>query len=216
MKRALMFIVFMTVMSSLKAQFNNSQYIKWGVTGNFHKGSIVNVHDYSKGKYGGGLGLFADIALTENDVFDVAWLYIEPQIEYSMQGEFAKAPPFETQKYDNHYLAAMLYLKWFYNFGNMKRDAFVFAGPRVEYMIMDKKTTTPEYEAGYYQYNLDHNMEKFGYGVSFGTGIRINKQFEAFLRYDRGFSKVYTDNPEKTYNRLLAVGINYFINTNWR
>lgn len=200
------------------SQFNNSQYIKWGVTGNFHKGSIVHVHDVSVGKYGGGFGLFADIALVENDVFDSAWLFIEPQIEYSMQGEFAKAEPhiFPTQKFYADYAAAMIYLKYFFHKGNMKRDVFLFAGPRVEFLLSSKKEVDPVYDAAYYKYNLDNNMEKFGFGISVGSGITINKQLEGFIRFDRGFSKVYTDNPASTYNRLLAVGINYYLNTNWR
>lgn len=218
MKRVLLMTLCLFTGGLLFSQFDNSQYFKWGVTGNFHKGSIVHVHDVSVGKYGGGFGLFADIALVENDVFDSAWLYLEPQVEYSMQGEFAKAEPdkFPTQKFYADYVAAMVYLKWFFHKGNMKRDVFLFAGPRVEYLISSKKEVDPAYDAAYYQYNHDNTMEKFGYGISFGSGITISRQFEAFIRYDRGFSKVYTDNPENTYNRLLAVGINYFLNTNWR
>lgn len=68
-----------------------AQKFKYGFTGNFHKSSIVGVHDYSVGKYGGGLGFFAQWSLVENDVFDSAWLYLTPQIEYNMQGEHAKA-----------------------------------------------------------------------------------------------------------------------------
>ena len=36
----------------------NGQTFKYGVTGNFHQGSIVGVHDVSKGNYGGALGGF--------------------------------------------------------------------------------------------------------------------------------------------------------------
>ena len=69
----------------------SGQKFKYGFTGNFHKSSVVGVHDYSVGKYGGGLGFFAQWSLVENDVFDSAWLYLTPQIEYNMQGEHAKA-----------------------------------------------------------------------------------------------------------------------------
>ena len=50
----------------------DAQDFKYGITGNFHKGSIVNVHDVSKGKYGAGLGVFGEVPLVENDVFDSA------------------------------------------------------------------------------------------------------------------------------------------------
>ncbi|WP_297982998.1 outer membrane beta-barrel protein [uncultured Chryseobacterium sp.] len=139
------------------------------------------------------------------------------QVEYSMQGEVAKAEPnrFAPQKFTGHYVNAMVYLKWFFHQGNMKRDMFLFAGPKVDYLVLSKKDVPADYDAAYYKYNLDNTVKKFGYGVSVGTGFALSHQFEAYLRYDRGFSKVYTDNPRNTYNRLLAVGINYYLNENW-
>lgn len=191
-----------------------AQTFKYGVTGNFHKGSIVNVHDYSKGKYGGSLGGFAQWSLVENDVFNSAYLYIQPELEFNTQGEIAKAND-EIQRYTNDYVSMAVYFRYFFHQGNMKRDMFVFAGPRIEYLVYKHRETSPEYEAAYYKYNLDSKMNNFGYGVSFGIGLAITRQWEAYMRYDRGFSKVFPDNPVNTYNRLLGVGINYYITNNW-
>lgn len=196
----------------------HAQNFKYGVTGNFHRGSIAGVHDYSAGKYGGGLGFFAQWSLVENDVFDSAWLYLTPQIEYNMQGENAKAERdiFGLQKYHHDYIAMQVYLKWFFHQGNMKRDVFLFAGPRIEYMVRQDVNVDPAYDAAYYQYNLDDEVKKFGYGVSMGVGLKINQHLESFLRFDRGFSTVYPKNTyNNTYNRMLAVGLNYFIDENW-
>ena len=45
---------------------------------------------------------------------------------------------------------------------------------------------------------------------------KLNLKMETFIRYDHGFSKVYPNNNNNfTYNRLLAVGINYYLNENW-
>lgn len=195
-----------------------AQNLKYGVTGNFHKGSIVGVHDRSVGKYGGGLGFFAEFPLVENDVFDSAWLYIVPQIEYSMQGENAKVnvDRFGVQKYHYDYAAMQVYLKWFFHKGNMKRDLFLFAGPRIEYMVRQKESVDPAYNITHYKFNLDDEVNKFGYGVSMGVGLKVSQHIEAFLRFDRGFSKVYPNNDRNnTYNRLLALGINYYIDENW-
>ena len=196
----------------------HAQNFKYGVTGNFHRGSIAGVHDYSTGKYGGGLGFFAQWSLVENDVFDSAWLYLTPQIEYNMQGENAKADRdiYGLQKYHHDYVAMQVYLKWFFHQGNMKRDVFLFAGPRIEYMVRQDVNVDPAYDAVYYQYNLDDEVKKFGYGVSMGVGLKINQHLEGFLRFDRGFSTVYPKNTNNnTYNRMLAVGLNYFIDENW-
>ena len=196
----------------------NGQKFKYGLTGNFHKGSIVGVHDVSKGAYGGSLGAFAQWSLVENDVFDSAWLYITPQIEYSMQGEVAKAEQeiFGVQKFHHDYVALQVYMKWFFHQGNMKRDLFLFAGHRIEYLVREKRQVNPAYDLAYYKYNGDDEVKKFGYGISFGTGLKVNQHFEAFLRYDRGFSKVYPNNVNRnTYNRLLALGLNYYFDENW-
>lgn len=200
------------------SQNNFSEHVKWGVTGNFHRGSIVNVHDRSEGRYGAGVGVFADISLMENDAFDTAWLYVSPQIEYSMQGEHANAETdtYGVQKYHYDYLAAAVYLKYFFHNGRMKSGAYLFGGPRVEFMVSQKEDVSAAYDAVYYQYNLDDVVNKTGFGASFGAGFKINKQLEAFIRYDQGFSKVYENNPRNTHDRLLAVGVNFFINTNWR
>ena len=49
-----------------------------------------------------------------------------------------------------------------------------------------------------------------------GIGLKINLHLEGFLRFDRGFSTVYTKNTNNnTYNRMLAVGLNYYIDENW-
>lgn len=197
---------------------SGQETFKYGVTGNFHKGSIVGVHDVSKGAYGGGLGIFGEWSLVENDIYDSAWLYLMPQIEYSMQGEIAKAEEdtYGKQQFHHDYVAMQVYLKYFFHQGNMKRDLYVFGGPRIEYLVREDRKVDPAYDFVYFKYNKDNLVKKFGYGVSVGVGLKVSQQFEAFLRYDRGFSKVYPNNTDRnTYNRLLAVGLNYYINENW-
>lgn len=187
-----------------------SQSFKLGVTGNFHKSSIVGIHDFSKGKFGGGLGFYASFPLVENDIFDSAWLYLVPQIEYSMQGENAD-PPQGYQTFDNHYVAAQFYVKYFLHKDGFKRDVFFFAGPRVEYLVSEARKGPEVYDMFVEQ---EKKINSFGYGVSFGAGLRISNEIEAFLRYDRGFSKIYPDyTMHNTYNRLLGIGINYTLYT---
>lgn len=58
----------------------------------------------------------------------------------------------------------------------------------------------------YYKFNLDDKVGKFGYGVSFGVGLKGSQQLEGFIRFVRRFSTVYPNNDRNnTYNRLLAV-----------
>lgn len=176
MKRLSLLIALLVVLA-----LNAQEKLKWGITSNFHKGSIVHVHDYSKGRYGGGLGVFGEVSLVENDVFDSAFMYLMAQVEYSTQGEIAKAEPnkFATQKFTGDYVNAMVYLKWFFHQGNMKRDMFLFAGPKIDYLLRSGKDVPADYDAAYYRFNLDNKVKKFGYGVSVGTGFALSHQFEA-------------------------------------
>ena len=189
-----------------------AQEFKYGISAGLHKTSIRNIHDYSKGKFGGDIGFFGNWALVENDVWDSAWLYLEPKVEFSMQGENAN-PPEGFQKFHYNYVAMSVYLKYFFHRGNLKRDVFVFGGPRIEYMVSHKTSGPPNYEmfAG-----MEDRLNKFGYGVSFGTGLKISQQWEGTLRYDWGFNSVYPDYTYgTTYNRMLSIGLNYYLSSNW-
>lgn len=197
----------------------SAQALQYGVTANFHKGSIAGVHDYSKGVFGGSLGVFVDFPLAEADIDGETWLILTPQVEYHMGGEIAKAEEnkFGVQKYHYDYLGMQVYLKYFFHKGGMKQNTFLFAGPRIEFMVREDVNVDPAYDAAYYKYNLDKTVNKFGYGASVGAGMKVSEKVEAFLRYDHGFSKVYPDNTIKnTYNRMLGIGVNYYLtNDRW-
>lgn len=206
----------------------SGQDFKYGLVGNFHQSSIVGVHYGSLGKYGGSLGGFIQFPLVENDIYDSAWLYLEPQLEYSMQGENDDVEPnlFEKQKFHHDYIAAQVYIKYFFHRNGYKSSIFLFAGPRIEYMVREDRKVPDGYDKKYYELrdrngiptgkgNFDYGPKHFGYGVSLGAGFKINEKLEAFIRFDRGFSKVYPDNNvNNTYNRLLAVGVSYYLSGN--
>ena len=194
----------------------NSQEVRYGVTGNFHQGSILGVHDVSKGKFGASIGALAEFTLAEGDISGTGWLFLVPQVEYSMQGEHAKAEQnkFGVQKFNHDYVAAQLYLKYFFKRNYDISNFFLFAGPRVEFLVREDRQVDPAYDLAYYQYNMDSTLNNLGIGVSVGVGAKVGDNLEGFLRYDRGFTKVYPDNTMRnTYNHQLAVGVNYYFNS---
>ncbi|UBB88554.1 outer membrane beta-barrel protein [Candidatus Kaistella beijingensis] len=210
-------VLFLTMVSGFTVV--KGQDFKYGITANGHRGSIVGVHDRSVGKWGAGLGVFGQIPLVENDIFDSAWLYLTGQLEYTMQGENAKVNTdlYGIQKFHHDYVAAELYLKYFFHRNNNKSDIFIFAGPKIEFLVREDRKVDPAYDLVHYKFNLDDKVKGFGYGVSFGAGLQVSQRMEAFIRYDRGFSKVYpNNNTHNTYNRLIAVGVNYYLNDSWR
>lgn len=194
----------------------NSQEVRYGVTGNFHQSSILGVHDASTGRFGGSLGILAEFTLAEGDISGTGWLFLVPQVEYSMHGEKGKAEvnKFGVQKFNHDYVAGQLYLKYFFKNQSYPSNFFLFAGPRVEFLVREDRKVDPAYDLAYGKYNKDTNLNDFGVGVSIGVGAKIGDNLEGFLRYDRGFSKVYPDNTSKnTFNHQLAVGVNYFFNS---
>lgn len=198
----------------MTGQWLGAQSFKYGVTGNVLRSSIVEVHDRSKGKWGGSAGFFAQWPLVENDIFDSAWLYFTPHIEYSMLGEIADANPkkFAKQKYYNDYVTVQTYIKYFFHRGNMKKDLFLFAGPKVEILVRKDKNVPDGYDEVYYKFNRDDVVNSIGFGASAGAGLRIGEYSEVFLRYDRGFSKVYKNNTTRnTANQMIALGFNYYL-----
>lgn len=185
----------------------NAQFIKYGITGNFHKTSIVGIHDRSKGIFGANIGVFADIALVPNDIYDSAWLYFTPQLEFAMQGENAEIPKMEKQQFHNNYIGLPLYIKYFMKNQGYKGDIYFMAGPRLEFLMSDKRSGPPSYTE-----LQEQKIESFGYGISVGAGVKIEEKWDVFIRFDRGFSKIYPDYTKyTTYNRMLGIGISYYI-----
>lgn len=85
----------------------------------------------------------------------------------------------------------------------------------IEFLVREVRQVDPAYDLANYRFNLDDEVNQFGYGISFGAGLKVSTHVEAFLRYARGFSTVYPNNdPHHPYNRLLAVGVDYYLKDN--
>jgi len=197
------------VLFLLTIGFMSAQSFKLGATANIHKTSIVNIHDYSTHPFSGGLGVFGEIPLVENDIFDSAWLYLVPQLEFSMQGENADART-GKQKFPNYYFGMPIYVKYFFHRSGWKSDIFLMAGPRFEFLVYNDRKG-PEVPPKFVE--QEKKINSFGYGLSVAAGLKVDENWEVFMRFDRGFSKVYPDYTYKStnYNRLLGIGVNYYI-----
>ena len=200
--------------------FANAQSIKYGATGSLHNGSIAGIHGTSKSKLGGSLGVFADISIVSNDIYDSAWLYLTPQLEFSTIGEKGdwNEDGKNMQTYNNVYVAVPLYIKYYFRSQGYKGDLFIMAGPKLEFLVSEKADEgNAVAEASALGFDLDkfglgRKMNTFGYGVSVKVGSKINDKMEVFLRFDRGLSKVYSDYTANTaYNRFLSIGLSYYI-----
>lgn len=213
--------------SLLLIGFVNAQ-LKYGISARFQRSSTVGIHNVSKGNYGGSIGGFVEIPLVSSDICDEGWLYFVPQLEFSFQGEkadWSEQQLTPRQQYNDSYVAIPLYIKYFFHSFRNKSDIYIMLGPKFEFLVSEKRSGEEEAINGVISttgqdprlYGLGERIAKSGYGASAVVGIRLNDYWDMFVRFDRGFSKVYPDYSAEylnTYNRLLGVGINYYIGGN--
>lgn len=193
--------------------------MKYGVTANFNKGSIAGIHGVSKGNFGGSIGVFADISIVPNDIYDSAWLYLTPQLEIYTMGERGdwNEDKIDYQKYSNVYVGIPVYIKYFIKNNGYKGDLYFMVGPKFEFLVSEKTEEGNAIKSALAsgsdpaKFGLGQKTESFGYGVSAKVGAKIDDQWDVFIRFDRGLSKVYPDFRNNTYNRFLAIGISYYI-----
>lgn len=202
--------------------FVSAQSIKYGVTGSVHKGSIPGIHGVTKSGWGGNVGVFADFSLVPNDIFDSAWLYFTPQLEVYTIGEKGdwNEDKINYQKYSNVYVGVPLYIKYYLKNHGYKGDIYFMAGPKLEFLVSEKtdegNAVNEALAAGKdpNKFGLGQKMNKFSYGISVKAGAKVNDMLEVFIRFDRGFAKIYPDyTAQTTYNRFLAIGVSYYLGT---
>ena len=186
-----------------------AQDVKYGATATAHGTLINEVHSYSKPRLGGSIGAFATIPLNANEALKPQNMFIQPQVEFSTQGERANESSLGKQEFYNNYITAVAYFKYFFTKGETRSNFFAFAGPKFEYLVSDSRSTTPAYEAAFGDGPFEKEINKFGFGLSGGAGYALSSEFEVFLRYDQGLSKIYPDKKGNTFNNVFGVGLNY-------
>lgn len=202
----------------LLAGLVNAQAIKYGVTGGVHRGSIPGIHGISKPAWGGNFGVYADISLVPNDIYDSAWLYFTPQVEMFSMGETGdwNEDKVNYQKYRNIYLGVPLYIKYYLKNHGYKGDIFFMLGPKFEFLVSEKTdegtAVNDAKNAGLdpNKFGLGQRINTFGLGISGKVGVRVTDNVDVFIRFDRGISSVYPDYKQQTtYNRFLSLGFSY-------
>lgn len=198
----------------------NAQSIKYGVTGSLHRSSMPGIHGVGKPAWGGNIGVFADFSLVPNDIYDSAWLYFTPQLEVYTMGEKGdwNEDKIDYQKYSNVYVGIPLYIKYFLKSQGYKGDLYFMLGPKLEFLASEKtKEGTAVQDAiaagkDPKLFGLGQRINKFSYGLSVKAGYKVNDLLDVFIRFDRGFAKIYPDyTAQTTYNRFLGLGVSYYL-----
>lgn len=188
-----------------------SQEVKWGVTANIHSSSIEGIHDFSRGRIAPSVGLFMEIPLEsfQRSIYSPLRYYIYPVVEFSMEGEKTIIEP-GRQYFRNDFVAGTLYGKFHFYRGYWENFYFMI-GPRFAYAVsVNYNGPNVTYESG----SLGDNVtKKWSIGASGALGYVWDDKWEMYIRFDRGFTKVYPNyNMYTTWNRLLGFGVSYYFN----
>ena len=75
--------------------------------------------------------------------------------------------------------------------------------------MREVRQVDPAYDLANYRFNLDDEVNQFGYGISFGAGLKVSTHVEAFLRYARGSVRYIpiTTPTTRTIDSLLLASI---------
>ena len=202
-------IIALSFISLIKINAQNSewrsQYVKWNIGINYSSGRL---QDFDNLEYFNKISgtLSADVALSENDVFDSAPLYIQLFSEISLP----VINPY-NKNYSYSTISAGVHVKKHLNIGNFKSNLYFFGGAKIEYINYNFKYSHNNNEKNYSQSDID-------YVIDFGTGYVFLKQFELFASYSKGLSnKYYADNVFSGQRKMdsFTIGLRFNLADNW-
>lgn len=157
--------------------------IRYGAKAGGNYTNLRLVHRESEPRIGGQIGGLVLIPIDNNDMF-----FVQPELVYSMQGEFWKTRDIKTNVFLNYInvpVMAKLYIS------NQEDEFFVEAGPQFGFKIGEN---VERLEAP------DQKFNSFDFSVGLGFGYSINRDVEFNLRYNYGFIDSVKDDAENNTN----------------
>lgn len=140
-------------------------------------------------------------------------LYLQPEVNYSNQGEIAN--PYNlsgekvSQKVFFNYVNIPVQLKYYLQ--GKGNYFYVSAGPYIGFQITDKieflEDGAPTLATDFNEYKTTKSVD---YGAVGEIGYSVTKNLEVSLRYAYGIPD-RVKNVKSTNNSVITVGINYFI-----
>ncbi|SMC84905.1 porin family protein [Moheibacter sediminis] len=159
----LAFLFFFSLSILAKAQ------VRYGAKLGGNYTNLRLVHRESVPRIAGQIGALALIPIDNNDMF-----FVQPEVVYSMQGEYWKTGEIKTPVFLN-YINVPIMAKFY--FSNEESEFFVEGGPQFAFKIGDNIE------------RLEMPNQKFkSFDLSFGLGLgySITRDFEFNLRYNYG------------------------------
>lgn len=217
MKKTILAVACLATFLTSTAQDNKT--VSFGAKGGLNISSVVlqeNLNTNSSSKIGAHLGAFANLKVGKKFAF-------QPEILFSMQGAKQTIDLYYNKQEANtrlNYLSIPLNFQF-----NIVEKVFIEAGPYFDFLLSAKgdvvsnnnyfNNQTTVVENGK---NLKDYYDSFTFGVNFGTGYHINKQFSVYARYYLGLPPAEKSDVTgsfetiSTKNRLLQFGVGYTFN----
>lgn len=194
--------------------FSLAQDFKLSVEGGVNLSSINGDNlESTEGLLGGYIGVKSDIKIFEK-------IYLEPGLQYSMQGfkwkiENVDTDEFFEDKYMLSYLNFPLTVKYFVV------DGFsLSAGPQLglllaakdkwSYKSLNASGNTYDEDSG--EENVKDFFESFDYGLKLGLGYRLSSGITFNASYFMGLSEPFKNINTNNHNATIQLGIGYYFN----
>lgn len=167
--------------------------VRFGVKAGGNYTNVTKMHRESDPRFGGQIGALALIPIDNNDMF-----YVQPEVVYSMQGEYWRT----DRKYDVflNYVNIPVMFKCY--FSNVESEFFLEGGPQFGIKVgenIERLEST----------NLKFNSFDFSLGL--GLGYSFTRDFEINVRYNYGFTDVAKNDAadDSNHSSQLSFAVAY-------
>lgn len=168
--------------------------IRFGAKAGGNYTNLRLVHRESQSRVGAQVGALALIPIDNNDMF-----YVQPEVVYSMQGEYWKTRNVTHNIFLN-YINVPIMAKFYVS--NLEDEFFLEAGPQFGFKI-GEDVGSLEAE--------NQEFKSFDFSVGLGFGYSVNRDLEFNLRYNYGLMDSVENDAENNQNNTsqLSFAVSY-------
>ena len=177
--------------------------VRYGVKGSFTYTNVSIIHWESQSRKAFAIGGFAQIPLTNDELF-----YFQPELIYSLQGEKDKgqshgqAIPVNVDYFQNYINIPLMFRAYF---SEAESEFFAEIGPELGFLV--------------YQKNKDLDIKNyyakpstFNLSVGLGAGFSLLRKYEISARYNYGMTDTYKDYKGQNRTSVATITLAYIFN----
>lgn len=191
--------IFMSALVIGTASLNFAQKTTFGVKGGVNISSVSNLYESTtKSRVGFNAGIFANVSVSEK-------FKIQPEVLYSQKGLV-----YPSGKEEYGYLSVPVMFQY-----NLIEKFYLEAGPEFSFLLSAKDKQNEYSNSSYYYsagvYDVKDEYRTFDFGLGFGIGYDIVKNFGINARYITSLTNLYkeSDPGDVAKNSAFQIGLFY-------